>query len=44
MTKVLGERINELRERKHWSLREAADKTGVSKSMLSKIERGATSP
>lgn len=44
MAKALGERIKELRERRQWSLREAADQTGVSKSMLSKIERGATSP
>jgi transcriptional regulator with XRE-family HTH domain len=44
MTKALGTRIKELREARHWSLREAAEKTSVSKSMLSKVERGATSP
>ncbi|BEV44141.1 XRE family transcriptional regulator [Afipia carboxidovorans] len=44
MTAVLATRFKELREGRRWSLREAADKTGVSKSMLSKIERGLTSP
>lgn len=44
MTKALGTRLKDLREARRWSLREAADQTGVSKSMLSKIERGATSP
>jgi transcriptional regulator with XRE-family HTH domain len=40
----LGERIKQLRDARHWSLREAAERTGVSKSMLSKVERDATSP
>lgn len=44
MTDVLATRLKELREGRRWSLRETADKTGVSKSMLSKIERGLTSP
>lgn len=44
MTKTLATRLRELRESRRWSLREAADKTGVSKSMLSKIERDLTSP
>ena len=44
MTQILGTRVRELRENRRWSLREASDRTGVSKSMLSKIERGATSP
>lgn len=44
MTDSLAGRTKELRETRRWSLREAAEKTGVSKSMLSKIERGMTSP
>jgi transcriptional regulator with XRE-family HTH domain len=44
MAKDLAVRLKELREDKRWSLREAAEKTGVSKSMLSKIERSLTSP
>jgi transcriptional regulator with XRE-family HTH domain len=44
MTDMLAGRMKELREARRWSLREAAEKTGVSKSMLSKIERGTTSP
>jgi transcriptional regulator with XRE-family HTH domain len=44
MTKALGNRIKELREARQWSLRETTDRTGVSKSMLSKIERGSASP
>jgi transcriptional regulator with XRE-family HTH domain len=43
-TDQLANRVKQLREARHWSLRDAAEKTGVSKSMLSKIERGATSP
>lgn len=41
---ALATRLKELRKAKRWSLREAAEKTGVSKSMLSKIELGVTSP
>jgi transcriptional regulator with XRE-family HTH domain len=37
-------RVKELREARGWSLRDAAEKTRVSKSMLSKVERGTTSP
>jgi transcriptional regulator with XRE-family HTH domain len=44
MTDTLADRMKELREVRRWSLREAAEKTGVSKSMLSKIERGTASP
>ena len=44
MTDMIAGRMKELREARRWSLREAAEKTGVSKSMLSKIERGTTSP
>ena len=41
---MLGSRVRELREKRSWSLREAAEETGVSKSMLSKIERETVSP
>ncbi len=41
---ALSRRAKELRETKLLSLREAAERTGVSKSMLSKIERGLASP
>lgn len=44
MTDALAARIRELRDQRRWSLREAAEKTGVSKSMLSKIELNLTSP
>jgi transcriptional regulator with XRE-family HTH domain len=44
MTEAIGARLKELRERKNWSLREAEEHSGVSRSMLSKIERGVTSP
>jgi transcriptional regulator with XRE-family HTH domain len=44
MTEMLAGRVKGLREARRWSLREAAEKAGVSKSMLSKIERGTTSP
>jgi transcriptional regulator with XRE-family HTH domain len=44
MTGTLADRMKDLREARRWTLREAAEKTGVSKSMLSKIERGTTSP
>lgn len=41
---LLGSRVRLMRESRRWSLREAAERTGVSKSMLSKIERDAVSP
>jgi transcriptional regulator with XRE-family HTH domain len=44
MTDTLAGRMKEMREGRRWSLREAAERTGVSKSMLSKIERGTASP
>lgn len=44
MARALAARIKELREHRRWSLREAAEKTGVSKSMLSKIELDVVSP
>lgn len=44
MTETLGSRVKELRDARGWSLREAAARMNVSKSMLSKIENGLTSP
>ncbi|QIE55656.1 helix-turn-helix domain-containing protein [Pikeienuella piscinae] len=44
MSQILGTRVRQIREGRRWSLRETADRTGVSKSMLSKIERDAVSP
>lgn len=44
MAEELATRLKELREGRRWSLRETAEETGVSKSMLSKIERNLTSP
>lgn len=41
---TLAQRTKDLRESRRLSLREAAERTGVSKSMLSKIERGSASP
>lgn len=41
---AVGERINALRRSMHLSLRELADRTGVSAQMLSQVERGDTSP
>ncbi|MGI4769898.1 MAG: helix-turn-helix domain-containing protein [Janthinobacterium lividum] len=43
-TASLGARVKALREAGRMSLRDAAARTGVSKSMLAKIEYGATSP
>lgn len=40
----VGSRIKALREANGFSLRELAERTGVSATMLSQVERGATSP
>ncbi|OPG08489.1 transcriptional regulator [Streptomyces sp. GKU 895] len=40
----LGARLAELRAERGWSLGELADRTGVSKSTLSRAERAETSP
>lgn len=37
---MIGERIQELRKRKNYSLTELSEKAGVAKSYLSSIERG----
>src|SRR5437879_6342746 len=41
---VLGQRIRALREAMDLSLRDLAERTGVSAPMLSQVERGETSP
>ena len=43
-THGLGERVRRLREAMDLSLRDLADRTGVSAAMLSQVERGETSP
>jgi transcriptional regulator with XRE-family HTH domain len=44
ITRNLGGRIRELRNRRGWSLEELAKSSGVSRSMLSQIERQRTNP
>jgi transcriptional regulator with XRE-family HTH domain len=39
-----GEKIREVRERKQWTIREVAEKAGVSESLISQIERNRISP
>jgi transcriptional regulator with XRE-family HTH domain len=39
-----GEKIREVRERKRMTIREAAEKAGVSESLISQIERNRISP
>src|SRR5579875_1373908 len=41
---ALGARVRSLREGMNLSLRELAERSGVSAPMLSQVERGATSP
>ena len=41
---ALGARVRALREAMHLSLRDLADRSGVSAPMLSQVERGETSP
>jgi transcriptional regulator with XRE-family HTH domain len=41
---ALAKRIRIERESRHWTLAMLAERSGVSKAMISKIERGATSP
>src|ERR1700726_2659876 len=43
-TPALAARIRRERERRAWSLGELAERSGVSKAMISKIERGEASP
>lgn len=43
-TPVIARRLRAERDRRQWSLDDLARHTGVSKAMLSKLERGAASP
>ncbi len=43
-SKVLCERVTELRQRNHFTLEQLAAASGVSRSMLSQIERGQANP
>ncbi|MFV0478314.1 MAG: helix-turn-helix domain-containing protein [Parahaliea sp.] len=43
-TRVLCERVSELRQRNHFTLEQLAAASGVSRSMLSQIERGQANP
>jgi transcriptional regulator with XRE-family HTH domain len=40
----LAQRLTELRKVRNWPLEELAEKTGISRATLSRIERGDTSP
>ena len=40
----LGQRIREERQARQWTLEQFSEKTGLSKSFLSQIERGNTEP
>ncbi|HSF91622.1 MAG TPA: XRE family transcriptional regulator [Paracoccaceae bacterium] len=40
----LGERVRELRKARNWTLEQAANKAGLARSTLSKIENGQMSP
>ncbi|HET9017177.1 MAG TPA: helix-turn-helix transcriptional regulator [Thermomicrobiaceae bacterium] len=40
----IGPALRQLRQRRNWSLQELADRSGISRSHLSRLERGACSP
>ncbi len=40
----LGQRIRQLRSKQGWTLDDLAERSGVSRAMLSKLERGETNP
>jgi transcriptional regulator with XRE-family HTH domain len=44
MNHPFGEKIREVRERKHLTMRQVAEKAGVSESLISQIERNRISP
>lgn len=44
VTRIICERVKELRHKKGWTLEQLASLSGVSRSMLSQIERGAANP
>lgn len=41
---AVGKQLSKLRERRNWSLESLSQRAGVSKSMLSQIERGQANP
>lgn len=43
-TRIIASRIGEERRKRQWSLDDLARESGVSKAMLSKLERGESSP
>lgn len=43
-TAVIARRLKQERQQRRWSLEDLAHRTGVSKAMLSKLERGQASP
>src|SRR5512136_2255419 len=44
MKHAFGEKIREVRERKHLTMRQVAERAGVSESLISQIERNRISP
>jgi transcriptional regulator with XRE-family HTH domain len=44
LTAAISSRVKTEREARNWSLSELAERSGVSKAMISKIERGEASP
>lgn len=44
ITQQIGQNLKQLRTAQHWTLDELAQKTGISKGMLSQIEKGTTNP
>jgi transcriptional regulator with XRE-family HTH domain len=44
VSRIICERVKELRRKKNWTLEQLASLSGVSRSMLSQIERGAANP
>ncbi|WP_209001118.1 helix-turn-helix transcriptional regulator [Stappia sp. BW2] len=44
LDKELARRLTELRRSRNWPLEELAERTGISRATLSRIERGDTSP
>ncbi|EFG80388.1 helix-turn-helix domain-containing protein [Corynebacterium ammoniagenes] len=41
---ALGRRLRALRERRHFTLEQVAERTGFSKGFISRVERDLTSP
>ena len=44
LTLAISTRVKAEREARNWSLSDLAERSGVSKAMISKIERGEASP